>query len=207
MLGLEPDSQSSLALALEQSLCIWSFWCFSGSCHIEWHTDSLVLIRWVEGCHILSHQSLSWCRRKVLHMGIFSYFENLFGSCNIISRNWFRWNACLNILSSVTVFSWIYTPKSSPSSILGVRKCKNVPTFLPSHISGSAARSQVSLSQKCPVISGCFFSIPCIINTLVPWKAFSHSLNLRYLEVGSSSPLWLLVSRTGPQIQVWVDLS
>lgn len=64
-------------------------------------------------------------------MGIFSYFENWFGSCNIISRNWFRWNAALNILSSVTVFSWIYTPKSFPSSILGVRSCTHI--FTKSH--------------------------------------------------------------------------
>ena len=42
------------------------------------------------------------------------------------------------------------------------------------------------------------FSIPCTTNTLVPWKPSSYSLNLRYLEVGSSSPLWLLVTRTGP---------
>ena len=155
MLGLEPDSQSSLAFALVQSLCIWSFWCFSGSCHLEWHSDSLALIQWVEGCHILSHQSLSWFRRKVLHVGIFSYFENWFGSCNIMSRNWFRWDAAFNILRSVTVFSWIYTPKSSPSSILGVRSYTHI---LPCHISGSAATSQVSLSQRCPLIAGCFLA-------------------------------------------------
>lgn len=196
MLGLEPDSQSSLAFALVQSLCIWSFWCFSGSCHLEWHSDSLALIQWVEGCHILSHQSLSWFRRKVLHVGIFSYFENWFGSCNIMSRNWFRWDAAFNILRSVTVFSWIYTPKSSPSSILGVRSYTHIFAMshfrISSHISGFTFSK---MSTNCWLL----FSIPCTTNTLVPWKASSHSLNLRHLEVGSSSPLWLLVTRTGPR--------